>query len=140
MALSIGKTYTVKGIGTFKVMKATAKGKAKKAVLMKNDEEVKTIHFGDPDMRNSPGTEKGDNYCSRSRTLNTYGFNANTLSRIDWNCKGSKSTDEAAKKVMDSYRKTMDEGKVKGCDGSSVHSWSRLEQGLLSGETFFVCD
>ena len=30
MGLAIGKTYTIKGVGTFKVQKATAKGKAKK--------------------------------------------------------------------------------------------------------------
>ena len=47
MGLAIGKTYTVKGIGTFKVQKATAKGKAKSAVLMKNGEPVKMMRAGD---------------------------------------------------------------------------------------------
>ena len=56
------------------------------------------IHFGDPTMKEYPGTKQGDNYCARS-----YGIgkrdgtlrnpkNANTLSRVIlWNCKGKKS-------------------------------------------------
>lgn len=90
MALEIGKTYTLPGMGKVKIEKATAKGKAKSAVQLSTG---KRINFGDPDMRNAPGTERGDNYCSRSRNLNKPGFNANSLSRADWNCKGSKSTD-----------------------------------------------
>ena len=140
MALTIGKTYTISGVGTFKVMKPTAKGKAKKAVLMKNGKEVKTIHFGDPDMRNAPGTERGDNYCSRSRTLNTHGFNANTLSRIDWGCKGGKSVDESVKEMMDGYRKSMDKCKACSCDGHYFVSWSDFSDKILQNVPFFICE
>lgn len=139
MGLSIGKTYTVKGVGTFKIMKATAKGKAKKAVLLKDGKEVKTVHFGDPDMRNAPNTKRGDNYCSRSRTLNTYGFNANTLSRIDWGCKGGKSVDQSVKEIMDGYRKAMDKDKAVGCDGSPFIGWNDFSQTILNNEPFFIC-
>lgn len=90
MALKIGKTYTKKGIGTFRVEKATQKGKAKSAVLLENGEEVNRVNFGDPDMPNAPDNEKRQgNYCSRSKSLNEVGFNANTLSRLDWECKDS---------------------------------------------------
>lgn len=88
MALEIGKTYNLSGIGKVKIEKATEKGKAKSAVQLSTG---KRVNFGDPKMRNAPGTERGDNYCSRSGSLNERGFNANTLSREDWECKGSKS-------------------------------------------------
>jgi hypothetical protein len=133
MGLSIGKTYTVKGIGTFKVQKATAKGKAKSAVLMKNGKPSKTVNFGDPNMSNAPNTKRGDNYCSRSRTLNTFGFNANTLSRLDWNCKGAKSTDEAVEKVMDYYKDSCNKGCMYDSADNLVKSWDSalalMEQG-----------
>jgi hypothetical protein len=86
MALKIGRTYTKSGIGTFRVIAATQKGKAKAAQLLRQGKVIKTINFGDPDMKNAPNTKRGDNYCSRSRSLNERGFNANTLSRLDWEC------------------------------------------------------
>jgi hypothetical protein len=83
VALEIGKTYTIEGIGKVKIVKSKAKNKAKAAIQLSTG---KRINFGDPDMRNAPGTEKAKRYCSRSRSLNTRGFNANTLSRRDWEC------------------------------------------------------
>ena len=138
MGLSIGKTYTIKGIGTFKVQKATAKGKAKSAVLMKNGEPSKTVNFGDPNMSNAPNSKRGDNYCSRSRTLNTFGFNANTLSRLDWNCKGAKSTDEAIEKTMKDYKKSFDKGKMYDTKDSVLTSWKEAENLIYSGGIFTI--
>lgn len=88
MPLQIGKTYNLGGnIGKVKIEKATAKGKAKSAVQLSTG---KRINFGDPGMPNAPDDEERQgNYCSRSKSLNKRGFNANTLSREDWNCKDS---------------------------------------------------
>lgn len=88
MPLEIGKTYNLGGnIGKVKIEKATAKGKAKSAVQLSTG---KRINFGDPDMRNAPDDEERQgNYCSRSKSLNKRGFNANTLSREDWDCNDS---------------------------------------------------
>ncbi len=83
MTLEIGKTYTVKGIGKVRIVKSKAKNKAKAAIQLSTG---KRINFDDPKMRNAPGTDRGKNYCSRSRTLNKVGANANTLSRRDWGC------------------------------------------------------
>lgn len=138
MGLAIGKTYTVKGIGTFKVQKATAKGKAKSAVLMKNGEPVKTVNFGDPNMSNAPNTKRGDNYCSRSRSLNSHGFNANTLSRLDWNCKGAKSTDEAVEKLFKDYKKSFDKGEMYDTSDCVMTSWREARKHIESGKVFTV--
>ena len=138
MGLAIGKTYTVKGVGTFKVQKATVKGKAKSAVLIENGKETKRVNFGDPNMSNAPNTKRGDNYCSRSRSLNSHGFNANTLSRLDWNCKGSKSTDDAQDSLFADYRKTFDAGLMYDCAGGMVASWDGALSILESGECFEI--
>ncbi len=88
MPLKIGKTYNLGGnIGKVKIEKATAKGKAKSAVQLSTG---KRINFGDPDMPNAPKDEKRQGgYCKRSKRLNERGFNANTLSREDWECEDS---------------------------------------------------
>ncbi|AUR85259.1 hypothetical protein NVP1071A_29 [Vibrio phage 1.071.A._10N.286.46.A12] len=117
MALEIGKTYTIEGIGKVKIEKATAKGKAKSAVQLSTG---KRVNFGDPNMKNAPGTERGDNYCSRSGSLNERGFNANTLSREDWNCKGKTSKDSCDK--YDQVMKGFDEGNLKDKYGKVVTS------------------
>ncbi|CAM0104457.1 hypothetical protein VPH209E381_0039 [Vibrio phage 209E38-1] len=117
MALEIGKTYTIEGIGKVKIEKATAKGKAKSAVQLSTG---KRINFGDPNMKNAPGTERGDNYCSRSGSLNERGFNANTLSREDWNCSGKTSKDYCDK--YDQVMKEFDEGNLKDKYGKVVTS------------------
>ncbi|AUR84326.1 hypothetical protein NVP1054O_22 [Vibrio phage 1.054.O._10N.261.52.A1] len=117
MALEIGKTYTIEGVGKVKIEKATEKGKAKSAVQLSTG---KRINFGDPDMRNAPGTERGDNYCSRSGSLNERGFNANTLSREDWKCSGKTSKDSCNK--YDQVMKEFDEGNLKDKHGKVVTS------------------
>lgn len=67
-------------------------------------EDGTIVHFGDPKMKEYPGTKRGDKYCARS-----YGIGkkfdslnnpkaANTLSRIVlWKCKGKLS--------MNTYKK-----------------------------------
>ncbi len=127
MALEIGKTYTIEGVGKVKIEKATAKGKAKSAVQISTG---KRINFGDPDMRNAPGTERGDNYCSRSGSLNERGFNANTLSRKDWGCEGSKSKDSdlvpvkfghlTSQQKFDTIMRDFERGNLKRPDGTVV--------------------
>lgn len=84
MSLQIGKSYTLGyGIGRVRIVRSEAKGKAKAAI---QESSGKRINFGDPDMRNAPGTPKAERYCSRAANLNEKGFNANTLSLIDWEC------------------------------------------------------
>ena len=83
------KRYKVDGI-PFTVSKSTRKDKQ----LMAEFNDGKTIHFGDPDMPEYPGTKRGDNYCARSSGIKTTGniMSANELSRkILWHCKGKKS-------------------------------------------------
>lgn len=55
-------------------------------------------YFGDPGMKEYPGTPRGDNYCARSYGIGKkYNIlqdpkSPNTLSRkILWKCKGKKS-------------------------------------------------
>ena len=137
MSLKIGRTYTIKGVGTFKVQKATAKGKAKSAVLIENGKETKRVNFGDPNMSNAPGTKRGDNYCSRSRSLNSHGFNANTLSRLDWNCKGSKSTDsEIDESIMKNYKNSFDEGRLYDTIDNLCVDWKKTKELILNGKVF----
>jgi len=71
-----------------------------KQVIAKFDYKGKQrkVKFGDPEMREYPGTKRGDNYCSRSYGLGKkYGvigdpLSANTWSRIVlWDCVKSKS-------------------------------------------------
>lgn len=91
MALEIGKSYTLGyGIGRVKIVRSEAKGKAKAAV---QESTGKRVNFGDPDMKNAPGTKRAENYCSRANNLNSRGFNANTLSLIDWECIPQKGKD-----------------------------------------------
>jgi len=125
MALEIGKTYTIEGIGKVRIEKATAKGKAKSAVQLSTG---KRVNFGDPDMRNAPGTERGDNYCSRSGSLNERGFNANTLSREDWNCSGKTSKDACPNDKYDQIMKEFDEGCLKDKYGNVVTSRKDAEK------------
>jgi hypothetical protein len=90
MSLQIGKSYTLGyGIGRVKIVRSEAKNKAKAAI---QESSGRRINFGDPDMRNAPGTEKAERYCSRAANLNEKGFNANTLSLIDWECIPMKTT------------------------------------------------
>ena len=51
---------------TFKISESDRKNKQLKATQLPGG---KTIHFGDPDMKEFPGTDRGDNYCARSYGL-----------------------------------------------------------------------
>ena len=88
MPLKVGKKYNIGGIGRVRITRSKAKGKQKAAVRLSDN---KRVNFGDTNSTIAPGTARGDNYCSRSISLNKRGFNANTLARADWHCKGSKS-------------------------------------------------
>ena len=52
------------------------------------------IHFGDPNMKEYPGTKRGDNYCARSSGIKGTNdkMSPNYWSRkLLWNCRGKKS-------------------------------------------------
>tara|TARA_B100001057_G_scaffold6630_1_gene6035 strand:- start:2126 stop:2530 length:405 start_codon:yes stop_codon:yes gene_type:complete len=124
MALEIGKTYNIEGVGKVKIEKATAKGKAKSAVQLSTG---KRINFGDPDMRNAPGTERGNQYCERSGSLNERGFNANTLSREDWNCSGGKSKDGSPNEKFAKVMREFERGELKDPYGNPITSRKQAE-------------
>lgn len=75
----------------WRVTKSNRINKQMKATRLKDNY---VVHFGDPNMREFPGTKRGNNYCSRSFGIgnlkNTQ--SANFWSRwYLWNCKGKKS-------------------------------------------------
>jgi len=57
----------------------------------------KKVHFADPDMDESPGTKRGDNYCARSLGIEKKydpkdsKTTPNDFSRELWSCDGKKS-------------------------------------------------
>lgn len=62
--------------------------------------EERIIHYGDPSMKEYPGTKRGDSYCARSYGItDKKGFptrnnplSPNYWSRRElWNCRGRKS-------------------------------------------------
>jgi hypothetical protein len=59
----------------------------------------KQVHFGSPDYKISPGTDRGDNYCARSSGIS--GANdptsSNYWARRLWNCEGKKSVGKKSK-------------------------------------------
>lgn len=99
MSLQVGKSYTLGyGIGRVRIVRSEAKNKAKAAI---QESSGKRLNFGDPNMRNAPGTPKAERYCSRAANLNEKGFNANTLSLIDWECIPQRSgTNDEVKKLV----------------------------------------
>lgn len=96
MPLKIGQRYNIKGIGNVVIRQSKAKGKKKVAVRESDGERV---NFGAKGFTIQPNRQRGNNYCSRSQNLNKFGFNANTLARLDWNCRGSKSFEDLPKSV-----------------------------------------
>ena len=87
---------TVKVFGeTFDLYKSPRKNKQRMAVSRKRD---LVVHYGDPKMKEFPGTARGDNYCSRSlglgrryKILNDV-TSPNFWSRWDlWHCNMDKS-------------------------------------------------
>lgn len=96
MPLRIGQRYNIKGIGNVSIRQSKAKGKKKVAV---RESDGKRVNFGAKGFTIQPNRQRGDNYCSRSQKLNKFGFNANTLARLDWNCIGPKSSKDIPKSV-----------------------------------------
>ena len=88
----MAKKYKHKG-KKYKIVKSKRKGKQKKAILPSGEE----VHFGDPDMKEYPGTKRGDNYCARSlgiaeeHDLKDNVKSPNFWSRKLWSCEGKKS-------------------------------------------------
>lgn len=86
------KTYKYKG-KKYKVGKSDRKNKEYVAKLPSG----KKVHFADPDMTEYPGTDRGDNYCARSKGIaDEYDLKGdvkspNFWSRQLWSCKGKKS-------------------------------------------------
>lgn len=81
------------------IKKSPVKGKQLRASFEYRGRE-RVVDFGDPTMREYPGTRRGDSYCARSfgirnaRGKRTAGdpLSANYWSRRKlWNCKGVKS-------------------------------------------------
>lgn len=88
-----------KGINIIKISKSKLKTKQKMVTFKFRGKTVK-VHFGDPKMKEYPGTKRGDNYCNRSYFIKTKTgqntrnnpLSANFWSRLLlWNCKGKKS-------------------------------------------------
>lgn len=79
-----------------KVKKSGRKNKEYVGILPRG----KKVHFADPDMREYPGTSRGDNYCARSLGIKKKHdpqdkkITANDLSRKLWSCKGKKSVSD----------------------------------------------
>lgn len=96
MPFKIGQRYNIAGIGNVVIRQSKAKGKKKVAI---RESDGKRVNFGAKGYTIQPNRDRGDNYCSRSKNLNTKGFNANTLARLDWNCRGSKSFPQLPKSV-----------------------------------------
>ena len=89
MAFKIGKVYDIPRIGRVRIGAGTAQGKKYKATRISDG---RVIQFGAKGARIVPGSDKGNAYCSRSADIDQeYGFNANTLSRINWHCVGNVS-------------------------------------------------
>jgi len=89
--------YKKYGVKDLKLSKSGRDGKQKKATF-KYKGKKRTVHYGDPNMKEYPGTKRGDNYCARSYGIgkkhNILGepTSPNFWSRKDlWNCKGKKS-------------------------------------------------
>lgn len=78
------------------IKKSNKKNKEYVAVL----DSGKEVHFADPDMKEYPGTKRGDNYCARSYGI-AKKFNIlndktspNFWSRQLWSCKDKKSVNK----------------------------------------------
>jgi hypothetical protein len=71
------------------ITRSTAKGK--KYTASKGD---KIVHFGAQGYTISPGTPKGDNYCSRSNGIKSETHSPNWFARALWSCRGAKSADK----------------------------------------------
>lgn len=96
MPLKIGQRYNIGGIGKVLITSSRAKGKKKVAI---RESDGKRINFGAKGFRIKPGKDAGDSFCARSMGGNKVGFNANTLARLDWHCKGKSTSKKLPKTV-----------------------------------------
>lgn len=91
-----GYRGTVKPFGeTFDIFKSTRKNKQLMAVSRKRK---LIVHFGDPKMKEYPGTKRGDNYCTRTLGIGKKFKNLNDVTSANfwsrwylWNCNMDKS-------------------------------------------------
>ena len=83
----------------YTITKSTRKNK-QLMVSFKYKGKERIVHFGDPKMAEYPGTQRGNNYCTRSYGIldgNGNPTRNNPLSpnywsrKILWNCVGKKS-------------------------------------------------
>ena len=72
-----------------------AEKKFSKTIINKETGRKKTVKFGDPKGTISPGTPRGDAYCSRSAKIKgnwkSDKNSPNNLSRKKWGCVNDKS-------------------------------------------------
>lgn len=99
VAISKMQKYKYKG-KKYKVKDSPRKNKQKVAITPKG----KKIHFGDPSMKEYPGTKRGDKYCARSygiakkNNIKKDPKSSNFWSRkYLWNCKNKKSLNSRKK-------------------------------------------
>jgi hypothetical protein len=87
------------GVKLIKIIKSPRINKQKRAYFIYKDKE-RVIDFGDPNLKEYPGTKRGDNYCTRSYGIKTKTgrrtalnpLYANFWSRVIlWRCKEKKS-------------------------------------------------
>lgn len=71
-----------------KVTKSPLKNKEYRVIV-----KGKPVDFGDPKMKEYPGTKRGDSYCARSSGIKGVKdiTSPNYWSRALWRCKGKKS-------------------------------------------------
>jgi len=97
MAKKLIRKDKVKG-RKVEIRKSGRENKQRHVTSTDNKKPKIDVHYGDPDMKEYPGTKRGNNYCARSlgisKQYNIRGdlTSANFWSRWDlWNCKGDKS-------------------------------------------------
>lgn len=74
----------------YTVTRSDREGKKYKAV----DEQGRETHFGSDEYRIKPGTEAGDNYCTRSAGIASPKGTPNWWARQLWSCEGKKSVSD----------------------------------------------
>lgn len=76
----------------FKISQSDRKGKKYKATPVSG--QGKSYHFGASGYKVGPGTDRGNNYCSRSAGIKSDKISNNAFARALWSCKGKKSTNK----------------------------------------------
>ena len=73
----------------FKITRSKRKGKKYKATPVNS--KGKSYHFAASGYKVGPGSDRGDNYCSRSAGIKSSKISGNAFARALWSCKGKKS-------------------------------------------------